>query len=173
MWWWLGPRLLTHAHTHIHTHLHTNTLTLAHTYIRTNAHMDTHTHIYTHTNIQGWVIKKKVEHERKRKWECFNDHFSSTHFLSHARKPAANHLSPFNNRDRDHIQHQPEALLPCDWHQPIRGHPGGRVPWPPQVAQLCDGGWRCSDMGDLVGTVQYYLSVCLSIHLFLLTKPHL
>lgn len=46
--------------------------------------------------------------------------------------------SVFLNRHRDHLQHQSEALLPCHWHQAVRRHSGGRVPWASKVAQFCD-----------------------------------
>lgn len=39
-------------------------------------------------------------------------------------------------RHRDHHQHQPEALLPRDWHWAICRHPGGRVSRSSQVAQF-------------------------------------
>lgn len=47
--------------------------------------------------------------------------------------------SVFLNRHRDHLQPQSKALLPCHWHQAVRRHSGGRVPWTSEVAKFCDG----------------------------------
>lgn len=50
-------------------------------------------------------------------------------------------------RHRDHVQHQPEALLPSDRNRAVRRRSGGRVPGPSQMAQL---GYGESDQNQVL-----------------------